>query len=419
MQAKIGFVPAKTIRLQGGTTMIGVASLFSQLLDFIPRRDFDARVREHRADRYAKGFDCWSQFAAMIFLQLSGAQSLREITAGLRSAMGKLVHLGIKSAPCRSTLSYANKHRPWQLPQALFFDLLSRAPLLLGDHPVSPRPFRFKNKLLLLDATTIDLCLSLFPWAKFRQTKGGVKMHALLDHDGYLPVFAHITDAKTHESRVAWDMPLPKGSIVVMDRGYNDYDWFHKLTHDGVFFVTRMKGNAVFEVIRSRPVTPGRILADQEIVLKSGLPLRRVVVWLEDKQEEMVLLTNHLDFAPSTIAAIYKERWQIELFFKAIKQNLKIKTFVGTSKNALLIQIWTALIAILMLKILQLRSRRNWALSTLYRLLNWNLFTYRDLWDWVERADDPPPESPPPQQLALFSGGFGQHLQAQSPVAGG
>ena len=393
--------------------MIGVPSLFSQLLDFIPRRDFDRRVRELRADRYAKGFDCWAQFAAMIFLQLSGAQSLREISAGLRSAMGKLVHLGISRAPNRSTLSYANQHRTWQLPQVLFFDLLSRAPMLLGNHPLPGKPFRFKNKLLSLDATTIDLCLSLFPWAKFRQTKGGVKMHALLDHDGYLPVYAHITNAKVHESQVAWKMHFPKGSIVVMDRGYTDYDWFHKLTGDGVYFVTRMKDNAVYEVIQTRPLTQPQIRAGEEIVLtKTGLPLRRVVVWLEDKQEEMALLTNHPSFAAATIAAIYKERWQIELFFKALKQNLKIKTFVGTSKNALLTQIWTALIAILMLKILQLRSRRNWALSTLYRLLNWNLFTYRDLWEWVERVDDPPPESPPPVQLHLYRGVVGQHLQA-------
>ena len=390
--------------------MIGSPSLFSQLLDFFPRRAFDARVKECRADRYAKGFDCWTQFAAMIFLQLSGAQSLREIIAGMRSASGKLVHLGIRRVPPRATLSYANKHRPWELYQILFFDLLSRAPLLLGDR-ASRKPLRFKNKLLSLDATTIDLCLSLFPWAKFRQTKGGVKMHALLDHDGYLPVYAHVTNAKVHESQVAWTMSFPKGSIVVFDRGYNDYDWFHKLTGDGVFFVTRMKDNAIYEVIARRPLTQAHIRADEEIVLKSGLPLRRVVVWLEDKQEEMVLLTNHLSFAAATIAAIYKERWQIELFFKAIKQNLKIKTFVGTSRNALLTQIWTALIAILMLKILQLRSRRNWALSTLYRLLNWNLFTYRDLWDWVERVDDPPPESPPPEQLHLYGARVGQHPQ--------
>ena len=397
--------------------MVKTASLFSQLLRHVPRTEFAALVGKHRTERYAKGFDSWTHFVAMLFAQVSGADSLRVICNGLSSCVGKMVHLGIGKAPNKSTLCYANQKRPHQLFEDLFWTSLSRF-RQQGFLGAPGNKFRFKFKLQLLYSTTISLCLSLFPWAKFRQTKGGVKMHALLDADGYLPVFAHITDAKTHESQVAWDTPLPKGSIVVMDRGYNDYDWFHKLTLDGVFFVTRMKAGAVYEVIKSRPVK-GNILADQEIVLKSGLPLRRVVVWLEDKQEEMVLLTNHLDFAPSTIAAIYKERWQIELFFKALKQNLKIKTFVGTSKNALLIQIWTALIAILMLKILQLRSGRSWALSTLYRLLNWNLFTYRDLWDWVDRADNPPPESPPPVQLVLFGGGVGQHPQAQTPVAGG
>ena len=376
--------------------MVGHSSLFSQLLSVVNRHQFERRVRESGAEKGAKGFSCWSQFVAMMFCQLAQAKSLREISDGLACCEGKLNHLGLEEGPKRSTLSYANARRPWQLFESLFYDQLALAQSLAPK-----KKLRFKNKLLSLDATVIDLCLSMFNWATFRQTKGAVKLHLLLDHDGYLPVYAHLTEGNVHELRVAKSLHFPKGSVVVMDRAYVDYRQFARWTKAGIFFVTRLKENANYWDFEDRPVPKNsNVLKDQLIRLNpitAGAPcredLRLVTVWDERNQCEVRLLTNQMHFGASTIAAIYRERWQIELFFKALKQNLKIKTFVGTSANAVRIQIWTALIAILLLKILQFKSTFGWALSNLVALLRWNLFTYRNLWEWINRPYDTPPES--------------------------
>jgi Transposase DDE domain/Domain of unknown function (DUF4372) len=386
--------------------MKSTGSLFSQILALFQRSDFARHVRELKAEHRAKGFSSWDQFVAMLFCQLAQARSLREISDGLRSCEGKLRHLGLEQEPKRSTLSYANANRPWQLYEHLFYDLLAQCRAL------SPKKkFRFKNKLLTLDSTTVELCASMFDWAHFRQTKGAVKLHLLLDHDGYLPIFGHITDGKSGDVKVAQTLDFPKGSIVALDRGYIDYELFTRWTRQGVFFVTRLKANADIARVESRPVPKdGDIRRDEIVRLQpfvAGRPdyedLRRVVVWLEDKQEELVLLTNNFTLAASTIAAIYKERWQIELFFKLLKQQLKIKTFVGTSANAVRIQIWTALIAVLVVRYLQFRSNFSWAVSNLVALLRWNLFSYRDLWQWLNRPFDTPPEWPLHQQLVLDS----------------
>jgi hypothetical protein len=376
--------------------MVGHSSLFSQLLCVVNRHQFERRVRESGAEKAAKGFTCWSQFVAMMFCQLAQAKSLREISDGLACCEGKLNHLGLEEGPKRSTLSYANARRPWQLFESLFYDQLALAQSLAPK-----KKLRFKNKLLSLDATVIDLCLSMFNWATFRQTKGAVKLHLLLDHDGYLPVYAHLTEGNVHELRVAKSLHFPKGSVVVMDRAYVDYRQFARWTKAGIFFVTRLKENANYWDFEDWPVPKNsNVLKDQLIRLNpitAGAPcredLRLVTVWDERNQCEVRLLTNQMHFGASTIAAIYRERWQIELFFKALKQNLKIKTFVGTSANAVRIQIWTALIAILLLKILQFKSTFGWALSNLVALLRWNLFTYRNLWEWINRPYDTPPES--------------------------
>lgn len=371
-------------------------SMFSQLLSLFPRHEFEKAVRSHRADRAAKGFDCWTQFVAMLFCQLGRAHSLREICGGLASVEGKLNHLGVGDAPKRSTLSYANAHRPWQLFEEIFMQLLGRCQGI-----AAPKPFRFKNKLFSLDATVIDLCLEMFDWAKFRRAKGAIKLHLLLDHDGCLPCYGVITEGKTHEIRVARTLDWPKGSIVAIDRAYTDYAFLDSLTERDVFFVTRLKENAVWTTEATLSAPKGNILFDEMINLPgSGANqrdfrlLRRVVVWDPLGQREIALLTNNLKLAASTIAAIYKQRWQIELFFKAIKQNLKIKTFVGTSANAVHIQIWTALIAILLLKYLQMRSRLGWSLSNLVALLRLNLFVHRDLWAWIDQPFAPPPDTP-------------------------
>ncbi len=380
------------------------SSIFGQILQIFSKTEFYAAVRETKSEKGAKGFTCWGQFVAMLFCQVGQAHSLREICGGLASCLGKLKHLGIETAPSRSTLSYANEKRPWQLYQKVFYQLLDKC------RAIAPgKKFRFKNKLFSLDASVIELCASLFDWATFRQTKGAVKLHLLLDHDGYLPVFAHITEGSVHEINIAKSLSFPKGSIVVMDRGYTDYVLFARWTKERVFFVTRQKGNADYTVVEERTVPQNRnILKDQIITFNGYLskkkyphPLRRIAVWDEEKKETIVLVTNHFTFGSTTLAAIYKDRWQIEIFFKTIKQNLKIKTFVGTSPNALMTQIWTALIAILLLKYLKFRSSFAWSISNLVAMLRYNLFTYRDLWAWIDNPYAVPPIIPTGEQLAL------------------
>jgi hypothetical protein len=388
--------------------MIQAASLFNQLLRHFPRAEFAALVRKHDAERGAKGFTCWAQLVAMLFCQMAHADSLREICNGLACSLGKLVHLGIGVAPNKSTLSYANKHRPAALYEELFYTALGRFRDEKGLG-VRKQRFRFKNKLLSLDSTTISLCLEMFPWAKFRRAKGGVKAHVLLDHDDYLPRYVLITEARRSDVKMADAFPLNPGSIVVMDRGYNDYALFGKWTDGGVYFVTRLKDNAAYEVLEQGPVPANRNIRSDQLIQFTGekaqrdcpSPLRRVTVWDAVNEREIVLLTNLQEFGATTIAAIYKDRWEIELFFKALKQNLKVKTFVGTSENALRIQIWTALIAILLLKWLHHLSKAKWSLSNLASMLRMNLFTYRDLTAWLDNPFGTPPLLPESQQLTL------------------
>lgn len=380
------------------------ASLFSQILNLIDRRDFDRAVARTGSERRSKGFGCWDQFVAMSFCQLAQAKSLREITQGLASCEGRLRHVGIEEAPARSTLSYANRVRPAALYEEVFQQVLARCHATLPGHK-----FRFKNKLLSLDSTVLELCANMFDWARFRQAKGAVKLHLLLDHEGYLPVFAHITEGAVADVSVAQQLILPPGSIVAMDRGYNDYRLFESWSEQKVGFVTRLKSNAEYFVTETKAEADDGLIRRDELIefqcITAGRTIwktyRRIEVWLEDKQETLVLLTNLMNLSAATIAAIYKERWQIELFFKALKQNLRIKTFVGTSANAVHIQIWTALITLLLLKFLQFKSRCTWALSHLVALLRWNLFTYRDLWAWLDHPLNTPPQAPPDPQLAL------------------
>jgi len=283
-----------------------------------------------------RGFPCWGQFVAMLFCQLGQAHSLRESCGGLAATEGRLKHLS-------------------------------------------------------LDASIIDLCLSLYDWARFRRTKGAVKLHLLLDRDGYPPSFAVLTEGKTHDLQVARKLAFDPGTVVVFDRGYADYEWFAELGRRGVFFVTRLKRKADFEVVESRPVPQrSRILSDEVICFPSRSQpspeyfFRRIVMHDPERDEPLVFLTNHLDFGATTVAAIYKDRWQVKLFFKALKQNLRVKTFVGVSANAVRTQLFTALIAMLVLRYLQLRARYGWSLSNLAALLKQQLFVYRDVWAWLD-----------------------------------
>jgi len=385
--------------------MTRFCSIFNQLLQLFPRVEFQKAVVATKAERHARGFTCWGQFVAMLFCQLGRAHSLREICGGLASCEGKLAQLGI-DVPSRTTLAYANGHRPWQLYEQVFHQLLGRCRGIAGG-----KKFRFKNPLVSLDSTVIDLCAEMFPWAAFRRTKGAVKLHFTLDHDGYLPTALVITEGKRHDVTVARQQTFAPGTILVFDRGYLDLAWFAQLTDTGVYFVTRMKETLLYEVVKSLDVpSHGGVVTDEWIALSNprsgaiyapGQPLRRVEVALPDG-ERLVFLTNHLGLGPTTIARIYKDRWQIELFFKALKQNLRVKTFVGTSANALHVQIWTALIALLLLKYLQLKATFGWSLSNLVALLRMNLFAYRDLWAWLNAPFTAPPRPAEPVQGVLI-----------------
>lgn len=384
-----------------------VCSIFSQILQLIPRSEFQAAVRDHKAERHARGFSSWTQFIAMMFCQLGHAQSLREITGGLAASEGKLRHLGVENAPKRTTLSYANGHRPWQLFQAVFYQLLERCQAAAQGRK---RKFQFRHKLLSLDSSVIPLCLSAFDWAQYKRAKGAVKLHLVLDHDGYLPSYAVLTEGKTADITAARQMAFAPGTMLVFDRGYADYDWWLSLTRQKVHFVTRLKDSAEYGVMEERELPEGgNIIRDEVIVLcaqqeiGAEARLRRIEVWVEEKQQTMVFLTNHLKLAAATIAAIYKERWAIELFFKALKQGMKIKTFVGTSENAVRTQIWTALIAMLLVKYLQLKSTFDWSLSNLIALLRQQLFVDRHLFTWLNDPFQAPPAPDDGQMSLTFS----------------
>jgi hypothetical protein len=378
-------------------------------LKLIPRAIFDGAVREHTAERNAKGFTCWGQLVAMLFCQLGSVNSLRDITNGLAASEGKLRHLGLPFAPKRSTLAYANAHRPSALFEDLFYRTLEIARGQAQQSGVRHK-FRFNNKLLSIDATTIELCASVFDWAQFRRTKGAVKLHLMLDHDGLLPCYGVITDGKQHEVTVTRQWEFKPGTILVFDRGYTDYNWFEQLTRKGVYFVTRLKTNAdIIEVEdlalpRRKGLVSDQVICMTQQAAENDNPpmMRRIEFFDEQQQRTLVFLTNNMKLAAATVAEIYKNRWQIELFFKALKQSCKVKTFVGTSANALKTQIWTALIAMLLVKILHMKSTFGWHLSNFMVLLRQQLFVYRDLWKWIDDPFQAPETTPPPQMTLVF-----------------
>lgn len=360
-------------------------TIMGQIMQMFPRFEFQEAVNQVGTEFHSRGFSSWNHFTAMSFGQLAGQDSLRSIEAGLATQASVLYHLGITPVH-RSTLAYANEHRSHELFQKIFYQMLSKCQEIAPRHN-----FKFKNPLYSLDATTIDLCLSLYDWAVFRKTKGAVKLHIKLNHSGYLPAFAVITEGKIHEQTVAPSIPLDKGDVVVFDRGYNNFQWLKTLDITGVFFVTRLKTNAKYRV-RSRNDTSNfeMITSDQLIewtgfYSKRKYPgyLRRIRAVDPETGKSVVLLTNNVKWSPATIAKIYKERWQIELFFKTLKQQLKVKSFIGTSKNALMSQLWIALTAYLLLSYLKFKSKFQWSIYTLCSVLPTNLFARRDLWDWL------------------------------------
>ena len=378
-------------------------TLLGQLLQMFPRFEFQKAVKETKTEYHARGFTSWNHFTAMLFGQLSGQDSLRGIEAGLATNVKALYHLGIKPIH-RSTLSYANEHRSHELFKKIFFFMLSKCQPLAPKHK-----FRFKNPLYSLDASIINLCLSLYNWAKFRTTKGAVKLHVKLNHSGYLPSFAVITNGNVHEQKVAPSIPLEKGDVIAFDRAYNSLLWLKTLDNKGVFFVTRLKKNACYRVAERRDVSNmENIYSDQIIKLKGFYSkkkfpdkLRRIRSKDPETGKTVTLLTNNFFWSAKTIAKVYKERWQIELFFKTLKQQLKVKSFVGTSRNALLSQLWIALIAYLLLSYLKFKSRFAWSIYTLCSILPTNLFSRRNLWDWLNAPFHQHAKDPPKAQLTL------------------
>lgn len=361
-------------------------TIFSQMLRFFSRHEFQKLVLKHRAEYHARGVSSWSHFVAMLYGQLAGQDSLRGIEAGLATQGRYLYHLGVRPIG-RPSLAYANAHRPAALFEDIFALMLSQCQAVAPAHK-----FRFKNPLYSLDASTISLCLSLYDWATFRKTKGAIKLHVKFNHAGYLPSFVRVTTGRVHERRMAPSVPLETGDVVVMDRGYLDFAYLESLENRGIFFVTRLKSNSAFRVVERREKTHPNIGADQIIEMKGfntrkkyPTRLRRVVARDPETKKRVVLLTNQFQWAASTIAAVYKDRWQIELFFKTLKQQLKVKSFVGTSENALLSQLWTAMIAYLMLSYMKFKSKFGWSLYTLSSILPVNLFGQRNLWDWLNQ----------------------------------
>jgi len=385
-------------------------TLFGQIISKLDRYSFKKAVKKYGADKHNKGINSWTHLVSMLFCHFSKANSLREISNGLRSATGNLNHLGIALAPSKSSLSYINQHRTWEVFRDYYFALLK------GFNKEAPfQRLQFKSKLkkiLILDSTVITLCLAVFDWAKYRQTKGAIKLHMLLDYDGCLPTYVCMTDGKHSDVKVAQQLKLPSDSLVVMDRAYLDFDMLYRWHRDGVNFVIRFKKNIKFKRGMEYPLPEKEdqyILVDELIRLNpfgSGRQyperLRRVVVWDDVNKQAIEILTNQLTWTAATIAELYKQRWQIEIFFKTLKQLLKIKTFVGTSENAVLIQIWTALITILILKYLKQLAKYDWCLSNLVAFLRMNLFVKIDLQKWLDTPFEPLDPVPKGEQLALI-----------------
>jgi IS4 transposase len=314
----------------------------------------------------------------------------------------------VRRTPTRSTLAYANAHRPWQLYETLFYQVLAQCQAMAA---LKRRRFRFKHPLRTLDTTFIELCATVFDWARFVRTKGAIKLHLQLDHQGCLPGWALVTAGDVNDVRVAQQLTFAPGTIVAMDRGYLDYALYQRGTTAGVWFVTRPRTNMLYEVLAQRLVPTRSAGRAEEVIRLTGphaadrgtVPLRQVTIWDEPQQRTITFLTNIRHLAASTIAAIYQERWQIELLLKAVQHHLRIKTFVGTSANAVQIQLWIALLAMLLLKFLQLKSTWPWSLSNLAALLRFNLLTSRDLWVWLNAPFGWPAITPMPMPATLFA----------------
>ena len=388
-------------------------TLFSQIISKLNRVSFNRIVAKHESDKHSKGINSWSHMVSMLFCHFAHANSLREISNGLRSATGNLNHLGVSLAPSKSSLSYINQHRDWHVFKDYYF-------ALLGSFKETARFKRVKfnkiqKKIFMLDATVISLCLSVFDWARYRQKKGAIKLHVLLDYDGCLPSYVNMTDGKVADVTAAKSIPIPKDSVVVADRAYTDFKMWNAWDKDRINFVIRLKNTIKYVAKHERELPANidqHILLDETIILETPKGydhypkrLRRVAVWDDVNKKVIELITNQMSWTAVTIAELYKQRWQIETFFKTIKQLMKIKTFVGTSENAVLIQIWTALITLLILKYLKQLARYDWSLSNLMAFMRMTLLVKIDLSEWLNHPfEDSSRTKNTRQQVLLWSG---------------
>ncbi|NBC02086.1 MAG: IS4 family transposase [Bacteroidetes bacterium] len=388
-------------------------NLFAQILGLIDRGMFSSLVREYGCDKHSKGIGTWTHFVAMLFMQMADAASLRDISNGLRSATGNLNHLGVGRSPSRSSLSYLNKNRSYQVFQELYFELLSLVEPSLQRRRRYARKIR--RKVFVMDSSIIPLSLGLFNWAHFRTHKGAVKLHAVLDYDTGLPHYAVISDGKTHDVSPAKNLVFPAGSVLVVDRAYVDYKWLHDLDSNQVIFVTRLKSNADIQQVEQffTDDKHQHILSDEDIRLtgfysSKNYPdyLRVVKVFDRENQQVLHLLTNQRSWTADTVSELYKARWDVERFFKHIKQHFRVKTFVGTSPNAVRIQMWCSMIAMLLISYLKQKARYKWNLSNLITFLRINLFVKIQLWRWVNKPVLEKVNSPPENTLFNSPGGL-------------
>lgn len=380
-------------------------TIFGQMTELISRLEFQSIVNKHNGDFRSRKLRTWDQFIHLLFAQLSGRRSLRETLAGLTSVQQKLYHLGSKTVK-RSTLSDANNKRSYLIYKELFLSLLKRTQSIAPKHKL-----KLDRKLFYLDASTIDLSLKLFPWARFRKTKSAVRLHTLLDADGLLPAFVNITTGKTHETTVAKNMHIPAGSYVAIDRGYYDFSLYNYLKNKNIRFVTRAKSNAKYQVVKQHNNSDNpNVLKDEIIVFsnyttnkKYPYPLRLIHYFDDSQNKEIIFLSNDFDSDAQTIADVYKARWEIEIFFRTIKQNLKIKRFFGTSSNAVFTQIWVAMIAYLLVSLYKFLNKSKMTVQKLIRLIQVNLFERKPLNEIFKEPKYKPPDKLLSNQTWLFN----------------
>jgi transposase len=366
-------------------------TVFKQLLQYLPRYEFNLCVSRYRGEHWVKKFSTYDQFLCLAYAQMAGRESLRDIETCLNSHQEKLYHIGFRGDVSRTTLADANERRDWRIFQDFGQILISTAQRLYQSEPIA---IELKQPLYAFDSTTIDLCLSLFPWAEFRKTKAAVKMHTLIDLRGPIPTWVAITTGKVHDVRMLDEMPVAKDAVYAMDKGYIDFARLYAIHQQGAFYVIRAKDNLKCKRLYSNPKNKdGGVRADQIITLvtqksKKGYPerLRRISFIDKERNKRLVFLTNNFEIPAETVAEVYKQRWQVELFFKWIKQHLRIKSFIGTSINAVKSQIWVALCVYLLVAITKKKLGSPCSLYTFLQILEVNLFEKKPISSLVAEA---------------------------------